>query len=119
MDIQNKKDIALPDPVKKSPEGMDMNKVAMTIGWQIPTWIATNLWEKEFKDDNRVVDMFSALGAKIESLSAIEEPGTASIAFDYWRLSSTQAKKRKPMPLLATLYQHPDYDTFWMDVTYA
>lgn len=119
MDIQNKHTDQQLDPVNKAPEGTDMNKVVIAINWQIPTWIETGLWEAEFKDDNRVVDMLNAIGSRIESLSAVEEPADPAIAFDYWRLPSLQAKKRKPLLLLATLYQHPDYDTFWMSVTYA
>ncbi len=119
MDIPNKKDVTLPDPVKRQPEGAPMLRLSAVIGWQIPTWIEDGLYKAEFKDDNHAVDMFNTLGSKIESLSATAEPEAAAVSFEYWRLPTPGAKKRKPIQLEATLYQHPDYDSYWLHLTYA
>lgn len=119
MDIPNKKPQAEPEPTKRQPEGESMNKIAMTIGWKIPTWIEKDLWQSEFMEANAQVDMFNTLGTVIETLSAVEEPSEATITFAYWRKPNKQAKKRKPIQLDATLYQHPDYDSFWLYLTYA
>lgn len=119
MEIPSKKIPESSEPTKRAPEGESMNRIAMTIGWQIPTWIEPGLYESEFMEANAQVDMFNTLGAVIEKLSAVVAPNVATITFAYWRKPNKQAKKRKPIQLDATLYQHPDYDSFWLYLTYA
>ena len=120
MDIPNKKTVEPPEPVKKAPVGESMSKIALAIGFQIPTWIEDRLYDAEFaRDPQRVVDMFNTLGAKVEALAATGDDENATITFEFWRLPKKGAKKRKPIQLDATLYQHPDYDSFWMHLTYA
>lgn len=107
---------------KRAPIGTDVNWVASEIGWPFPTWIAGELFVEEFFDADKtrsgqlIVNMFNALGAKIDKALCSAAAEIETIEFKYWRKLNDKATKMKPATLRATLYRHPDYDKHWLYV---
>ena len=113
MDILNN------DPIKQAPAGENINDLAKEINWPIPTWIERGLHTAEFaSDDQLVVDMLNAMGDAIERAMQSGAADSETIEFTYYRKKGDQRKKH-PLELAATLYEHPDYGTIWLNISYS
>ncbi len=112
-------DILNDAPIKKLPAGESINDLTKEINWPIPTWIEQNLYNTEFRmDKNTVVSMLNAIGQAIEKAMQSDAADSESIQFNWFRKHKLQRKKHALL-LSATLYEHPDYGTIWLEITYG
>ncbi len=113
MDILNE------DPQKKAPTGANINDLTKTIGWPIPTWIEQGLFDAEFKfEDQKIIDMLNTMGQVIERAMQSGAADDETITFDYFRKHKHQ-RKPHPLALQATLFEHPEYGTIWLEIAYG
>jgi hypothetical protein len=107
------------DPQKKAPAGENINALAKEINWPIPTWIEAHLFEAEFKhSEQKIIDMLNTMGEVIEKAMQSGAADDETIEFVYFRKHQHQ---RKPhgLELQATLFEHPDYGTIWLEIAYG
>jgi len=101
----------------------DIQQFVHAVGWPFPTWIEQDLYDREFKSNDpyvveeRLGKMLQNLQTKIDKVFAAETVADC-IEFKYWRKLKPQSKKEKPVVLIASLHQHPDYGNTWMYVEY-
>ncbi len=113
-------DILNDGPIKKLPDGESINALTEEINWPIPTWIEQNLYNAEFRmDKNTIVSMLNAIGQAIEKAMQSDAADSECIQFKFYRKPFSRSRKKHFIMLAATLYEHPDYGTIWLEITYG
>ena len=114
MDILNE------DPQKKVPAGENINDLAKGIGWPIPTWIEQHLFNAEFSGDSQtIISVLNTMGEVIEKAMQSGAADDAAITFDWFRKEYGGQRKLHPLALQATLFEHPEYGTIWLEIAYG
>lgn len=112
-------DILNDDPQKKIPAGENINDLAKGIGWPIPTWIEDHLFRAEFGADSQtIISMLNQMGEVIEKAMQSGAADSETIEFNYFRKKKGE-RKAHPLELQATLFEHPDYGTIWLEIAYG
>ncbi len=104
------------EPEKRKPEGTNVGWVAEEVGWEIPTWFASDLYGRG--DGAQILLVLNDLAVALRKAEAAGTDTAATIRFKWWRKPTPRARKNKPVGLRATLYMHPEYTTMWMLVEY-
>ncbi len=100
------------EPEVRKPEGISLQWVTDSVGFDIPCWMDSDLYA-EYNKGAEVASILNALAEGIRRAEATSAMDQGRIKFEWWTFLTKRATKRKPIYMQASLYRHPDYDSMW------